>query len=86
MRVARTESGTDALKAMAQGSQAVAIGKFQVWGMAAGGQAGVVRVLELLEEEIAIDMALLGVADLDHLSAEYICKAGPVTSPHEMSA
>jgi isopentenyl diphosphate isomerase/L-lactate dehydrogenase-like FMN-dependent dehydrogenase len=78
--------GTDVLKALALGAKAVTIGKLQGWGLAAGGQAGLVRVLELLEEEITIDMGLLGVTRIDQLNASYVCKAPPATLPHEMSA
>ncbi|MGH7827351.1 MAG: alpha-hydroxy acid oxidase [Candidatus Binatia bacterium] len=78
--------GTDVLKALALGCKAVLIGKLQGWGLGAGGQAGLVRVLELLEEELVIDMALLGVTRVDQLNASYVCKAPAVTFPHEMSA
>lgn len=78
--------GTDVLKAIALGAKAVTIGKLQGWGLAAGGQAGLVRVLELLEEEMTIDMALLGVTRVDQISSTYVCKAPPATLAHEMSA
>src|SRR6185436_3143092 len=42
--------GTDVVKALALGASAVAIGKVQGLGLAAGGQTGLVRVLEILEE------------------------------------
>ena len=44
------------------------------------------RVLELLEEEMVVDMALMGVTRVDQITPSYICKAAPVTSAHEMSA
>lgn len=78
--------GSDVLKAIALGAKAVAIGKLQGWGLAAGGQAGLVRVLELLESEISIAMGLLGVRNLAELTPRHVCKAEPVTVPHEMSA
>jgi isopentenyl diphosphate isomerase/L-lactate dehydrogenase-like FMN-dependent dehydrogenase len=78
--------GTDVIKAIALGAKAVTIGKLQGWGLAAGGSAGLVRVLELLEEELIIDMGLLGVTRIDQIDAKYVCKAPPVTFPHEMSA
>jgi glycolate oxidase len=64
----------------------VAIGKLQGWGLAAGGQAGLVRVLELLENEITTTMGLLGVTRLDQLIAAYLCKVQPLGPTHEMSA
>ena len=78
--------GTDIVKALALGANAVTIGKLQGWGLGAGGKAGLVRVLELLEEELIVDMALLGVTRIDHITQSYICKTQPVTSAHEMSA
>lgn len=78
--------GTDVVKALALGAKAVTIGKLQGWGLGAGGQAGLVRVLELLEEEIIVDMALLGVTRVDQITSNYVCKAPAVTFPHEMSA
>lgn len=78
--------GSDVLKAVTLGAKAVAIGKLQGWGLAAAGQAGLVRVLELLESEISIAMGLLGVRNLAELTPRHVCKAEPVTEPHEMSA
>lgn len=78
--------GTDIVKALALGAKAVTIGKLQGWGLGAAGAAGLVRVLELLEEELTVDMALLGVTRVDAITANYVCKAPPVTFAHEMSA
>lgn len=78
--------GTDVLKAIALGAKAVAIGKLQGWGLGAGGVAGLVRVLELLEHEMAVSMGLLGVSRLDQLTPRYVCRAEPVVPAHEMSA
>ena len=78
--------GTDVLKAIALGANAVAIGKLQGWGLGAAGAEGLVRVLELLEHEITVAMGLLGVTRLDQLNPNYVCKGEPVTPAHEMSA
>ena len=80
------QRGADILKAVALGARAVALGKLQGWGLAADGQAGVVRMLEILEDEIIVAMSLLGVTSIDQLGPEYVCEADAVTSPHEMSA
>ena len=80
------QRGSDVVKALALGANAVAIGKLQGWGLATAGADGLVRVLELLEEEVQIAMALLGVTQLDQLDGSYLCAAEPVTLPHEMSA
>jgi glycolate oxidase len=78
--------GSDVLKAIALGAKAVAIGKLQGWGLGAAGQAGLVRVLELLESEITTTMGLLGVNRLDQLKPGYVCKTQPLAPAHEMSA
>lgn len=52
--------GTDALKALALGARAVLLGRPALWGLAANGQQGVARVLELLGEELELAMALVG--------------------------
>jgi isopentenyl diphosphate isomerase/L-lactate dehydrogenase-like FMN-dependent dehydrogenase len=78
--------GTDIVKALALGAKAVTIGKLQGWGLGAGGKAGLVRVLELLEEELIVDMGLLGVTRVDQITRNYVCKTEPVTVAHEMSA
>lgn len=78
--------GSDVLKAIALGATAVTIGKLQGWGLAAAGQAGLVRVLELLEREIITTMGLLGVTRLDQLSPAHLCKVQPLGPTHEMSA
>ena len=78
--------GNDVLKALALGAQAVAIGKLQGWGLGAGGQQGLVRVLEILESEIITSMALLGVTRIDQLKPGYLCKSQPIALSHEMSA
>ncbi|MEZ4502302.1 MAG: alpha-hydroxy acid oxidase [Dehalococcoidia bacterium] len=78
--------GTDILKAIALGADAVAIGRLQGWGLGAGGVDGLVRVFEILESEMRSAMGLVGVTSLDELGPEYVCPAEPVTMPHEMSS
>ncbi len=59
--------GSDVVKAVALGATACMLGRPYVFGLAAGGPAGVTRVLELLESEIDRVLALLGVAHLDEV-------------------
>ncbi len=60
--------GTHILKAMAMGADACSIGRPYLYGLAAGGQAGVERSLHLLREELLRDMALLGCTSLAELT------------------
>jgi L-lactate dehydrogenase (cytochrome) len=60
-------SGADVVAALCQGATAVGVGRAYLYGLMAGGEAGVQRVADLLAEEITTTMALLGrtsVADL----------------------
>ena len=59
--------GIDVLKALALGAHAVLIGRAAAWGLAAAGQAGVERVLELLRVELSVAMSIAGVADVRHV-------------------
>jgi glycolate oxidase len=78
--------GTDVVKALALGADVVAIGRLQGWGMAAGGAAGLVRTLEILENEVVSAMGLVGVRCVDELDASYVTRGEPVRPAHEMSA
>src|SRR5437773_1541573 len=78
--------GTDVVKAIALGAQAVGMGRLTCCGLAAAGQAGLVRVFELLEEEIRLCLGLLGVNRLSTLDSSYLHPASPVRPAHVTSA
>ena len=79
--------GTDMLKAIAMGADAVAVGKLQGWALAAGGEDGVVRAFEILEAEMKINMALLGVNKLSELTPAHLHHdAMPMNAPTNVSA
>jgi isopentenyl diphosphate isomerase/L-lactate dehydrogenase-like FMN-dependent dehydrogenase len=67
--------GSDILKALAMGADAVCIGRPYVWGLAAFGQPGVEKVLELLTEELRIAMQLNGVRSISRLDLSYVTPA-----------
>jgi 4-hydroxymandelate oxidase len=52
--------GTDVLKAIARGANAVLIGRAYLFGLAVGGAAGVTRVVNILRREFEMAMALTG--------------------------
>ena len=66
--------GTDVLKALALGARSVMIGRPYLWALAVGGSDGVGRLLELLRDEIAVSMSLLGVRRLDELSSDLLAR------------
>ncbi len=78
--------GTDLVKAIALGADAVGIGRLYCYGLAVAGAEGVVRVLELLEEEVKECLGLLGLDSLSKLDDSYLCPASPVVLPHVHSA
>jgi len=65
-------SGTDVLKALALGAQAVLIGRPWIYGLAVAGQRGVEAVLELFRESLARNLALLGCGDVQKVSAKHV--------------
>ena len=80
------QRGSDIAKAISLGANSVAIGKMQCLGLAADGKDGLIRVLEILEEELTIAMALLGVTSIDQLSPNYVCRSEATSESHEMSS
>jgi len=67
--------GTDVLKALALGAQAVLIGRPILWGLAANGAAGVRQVLELLRNELEMAMVLSGrpiIASIDRSLVQFV--------------
>ena len=70
--------GTDILTALALGAEGVAIGRAYLYGLAAGGEAGVARAIDILATELRRDMALLGVTRLSELSPAHVTRPSPL--------
>jgi isopentenyl diphosphate isomerase/L-lactate dehydrogenase-like FMN-dependent dehydrogenase len=64
--------GTDIFKALALGADAVGIGRAYIWGLAAFGQAGVEKVLEMLTAELSMVMGQMGTPSIDAIGPEHI--------------
>lgn len=64
--------GAHVVKALALGAKAVFIGRPYLWGLAAGGQAGVERVIDILETEMARTMTLLGCSSVGALGSDWV--------------
>ncbi|MCW5976944.1 MAG: alpha-hydroxy-acid oxidizing protein [Bryobacteraceae bacterium] len=64
--------GTDVFKALAIGADAICIGRPYLWGLSAFGQAGVERVLELLQAELVTTMKQSGANSLDMITSAYV--------------
>ena len=78
--------GTDIVKALAMGANLVGLGRMQCYALAAGGQAGIVRMLEILEDEVIRALGLLGVTSFGKLDRSYLAPAAPANAPHVFSA
>ena len=66
--------GSDVVKAIALGADAVVIGRLAVYGLAAGGQGGVGRVMDLLGAEIRNILALLGRGSLADVGRDAVMR------------
>ena len=64
--------GTDVLKALALGASAIFIGRPILWGLAVDGEQGVLKVLEMLHEELDLAMALSGVTSINNVSKDIL--------------
>jgi 4-hydroxymandelate oxidase len=67
--------GTDAVKALAMGAQAVGIGRPYLWGLGAFGQEGVERVLELVRTETRAAMQQCGARSVKELNPSFVRRA-----------
>ena len=67
--------GTDIIKVLAMGAQAVCIGRPYLWGLGAFGQPGVERVLEILRNETRVAMQQVGAPSIKQLIPAMVQKA-----------
>jgi glycolate oxidase len=78
--------GSDVVKAIAAGADIVGIGRMQCWALAAGGENGVHRMLELLEDEVIRSLGLLGVTSFAELNKSCLHPATATNPPSVFSA
>lgn len=67
--------GTDVLKALALGAKAVLIGRPYAWALAADGETGVAKVLELFREELLNAMVATGCAKVSDIERSIVRKS-----------
>jgi len=70
--------GTDVVKGLCLGARAVGVGKMLGWALGAAGEAGLKRMLELMDLEIRTAMGLMGVTSLAQLNPSWVRQAAPV--------
>jgi len=64
--------GTDIVKALALGATAVAIGRAYLYGLAAGGEAGVSRAIQILADDVKRTMQLIGAKDIKSIARRHV--------------
>ncbi len=64
--------GTDVLKALAMGAQAVLLGRPLLWGLALNGETGAATVLDLIKDELDLALALCGCPNVNELSLDLL--------------
>jgi L-lactate dehydrogenase (cytochrome) len=80
-------SGADIVAAIALGARFTLVGRAYLYGLMAGGEAGVDRAIEILSGQVTRTMRLLGVTSLDELSPDHVTqlhrfgRAAPDSSP-----
>ncbi|WP_426407269.1 alpha-hydroxy acid oxidase [Bradyrhizobium ganzhouense] len=78
--------GTDIVKAIAAGADLVGIGRLQCWALAAAGETGVARMLELLEDEVLRCLGLLGATSFAEVNKSCLHQATATNAPSVFSA
>ena len=68
-------SGQDVLRALARGARSCMIGRSYIYGLGAGGEAGVARAIEILGKELDVTMALCGVKNVRDIDRRVIAQA-----------
>ncbi|MFJ3319524.1 MULTISPECIES: alpha-hydroxy acid oxidase [unclassified Curtobacterium] len=72
-------SGADIVAAVALGAKFTMVGRAYLYGLMAGGEAGVDRMIQILSEQIERTMRLLGVASLDELEPGHVTQLQRLT-------
>lgn len=65
--------GTDIIKALALGAKGILLGKAYLYGLGAGGEAGVSRVIEILRSELERNMMLMGLQSIGDITSDCVC-------------
>jgi len=68
--------GTDVIKALCLGADAVMIGRPYIYGLAVSGEKGASAVLDILVEELERALLLLGIGNIDELSPDLLARRG----------
>ena len=78
--------GSDIIKGIAAGADLVGMGRMQCYALAAGGGPAIIRMLELIEDEVQRSLGLLGVTTFAELDRSNLHPAAPTAMPGVLSA
>ena len=65
-------SGLDVVRMLALGAKGVLLGRAWAYALAAGGQAGIIKMLQLIEAEMKVAMSLTGVTSVDAITSDIL--------------
>ncbi|WP_279379585.1 alpha-hydroxy-acid oxidizing protein [Asaia prunellae] len=68
-------SGLDIARMVALGADAVLLGRAYIYALAAGGQRGVTKLLDLMEQELRVAMTLTGARSISEITSDSLVKA-----------
>jgi isopentenyl diphosphate isomerase/L-lactate dehydrogenase-like FMN-dependent dehydrogenase len=68
--------GSDVLKGLALGADAIAIGRATLYGVGAAGESGATRALEILDSEIRRTMGVMGLSDIQSINRDHVILPG----------
>jgi L-lactate dehydrogenase (cytochrome) len=68
-------SGQDVLRALALGARSCMIGRAYLYGLGAGGEAGVAKAIEIIRSELDVTMALTGTNNVADIGRHVIAQA-----------
>jgi L-lactate dehydrogenase (cytochrome) len=74
-------TGADMMRALALGARSCIVGRSYIYGLGAGGQAGVAHAIEILRKELDVTMALCGVSSIDGINRDVLAETEPQRRP-----
>jgi L-lactate dehydrogenase (cytochrome) len=74
-------TGADMMRALALGARSCIVGRPYIYGLGAGGQAGVARAVEILHKELDVTMALCGVKSIAEINCDVLADTQSQRSP-----
>ena len=75
--------GSDVLKGLALGADAVAIGRATLYGVGAAGESGATRALEIFDSEIRRTMGVMGLSDIQSINRDHVILPGQLSKSRE---